>query len=309
LKIAVSIDPLSQETLFFSAYFDYMSENYKAALEKLNRCLDHNPKNIPVHTVKCYCLLKLGCFDEVLNYFEHLPSDILVPGERLIITALAYALKKDVDNSAKCMKELTRLAASPEGFRTGYFLLLMYAVLGDKDKAFEWIRKAIEDKSPLLLIHFVDPLVDSLKTDPRYIEFQKQIFPEIDIQENSRSKKALLDDNAITEYIGRLYDHIQKERPYLNSNLSLRMLAEQVGIHPNELSWLLNESIGKNFSDFINHYRVNAFKMLSRDPKNSHLTLIAMAYDSGFNSKTVFNTYFKKETGLTPKQFFKANAV
>jgi YesN/AraC family two-component response regulator len=85
----------------------------------------------------------------------------------------------------------------------------------------------------------------------------------------------------------------------------LRSLADQIAIHPNQLSWLLNESIGRNFSDFINHFRVKAFKELSKDPKNKHITLLGLAYDSGFNSKTVFNTYFKKETGLTPKQFLK----
>jgi len=76
-------------------------------------------------------------------------------------------------------------------------------------------------------------------------------------------------------------------------------------MHPNQLSWLLNESIGKNFSEFVNHYRVKAFKENANAPKNSHLSLLGLAYDSGFNSKTVFNTYFKKETGLTPKQFLK----
>ena len=76
-------------------------------------------------------------------------------------------------------------------------------------------------------------------------------------------------------------------------------------MHPNQLSWLLNESIGKNFNEFVNHYRVEAFKEIANDPNNSHLSLIGLAYDSGFNSKTVFNTYFKKETGLTPKQFLK----
>lgn len=45
---------------------------------------------------------------------------------------------------------------------------------------------------------------------------------------------------------------------------------------------------------------------MAKDAKNAHITLIGLAYDSGFNSKTVFNTYFKKETGLTPRQFMNA---
>lgn len=92
---------------------------------------------------------------------------------------------------------------------------------------------------------------------------------------------------------------------YLNPDLSLRSLAKELDIHPNQLSWLLNESIGKNFNAYINHYRVKEFKRLAKDPSKAHITVIGLAYESGFNSKTVFNTYFKKETGLTPKQFVK----
>lgn len=95
------------------------------------------------------------------------------------------------------------------------------------------------------------------------------------------------------------------EAPYLIPDLSLRSLAALVNMNPNQLSWLLNESLGKNFNEFINHYRVETFKNLAKDPANANITVIGLAYDSGFNSKTVFNTYFKKETGLTPKEFMK----
>jgi AraC-like DNA-binding protein len=109
----------------------------------------------------------------------------------------------------------------------------------------------------------------------------------------------------VNTYIEQLNNHIEEKKPYLDPNLSLRTLAEQIGIHPNQLSWLLNESIGKSFNEFVNHYRVDAFKKYVKDQRNAHLTLSGLAFESGFNSKTVFNTYFKKETGLTPKQYLK----
>ncbi|MFT6855173.1 MAG: adenylate cyclase, partial [Cyclobacteriaceae bacterium] len=62
---------------------------------------------------------------------------------------------------------------------------------------------------------------------------------------------------------------------------------------------------GKNYNEFINQYRIEAFKLNAKAAKNANLTIEGLAYESGFNSKTVFNTYFKKETGLTPKQFMK----
>lgn len=305
LEIALTIDPLSKETLFYSAYVQYMLEDFEKSLEQLNNCLEQNPKNIPAHTIKCYCLLKLGRYDDVINYFEKMPSELVVTGDKTGLTGLAYALKKDSAKAEKYLKQLLEQAENPDGFRANSFLFLMYAVTGENDKAFEWISQAIENKSSLLLIHFADPLANSIKDDPRYLEFQKIIFPEDITSEAIKKKKTLLDKDSIITYSNRLLNYIHEKSPYLDPGLSLRSLADQVDIHPNQLSWLLNESIGKNFSEFINHYRVQAFKQKAKDPKNAHITLIGLAYDSGFNSKTVFNSYFKKETGLTPKQFLK----
>lgn len=307
LSIAMDIDPMSPETLFFSAYFDYMTEKYISSLEKLDRCIEHNPKNIPAITVRCYCLLMLGRYDEVLAYFDIMPEDIQIPSEKAGIKALAYTLKNDMANAVKYTEELEAHDATPEGFRTSSLLLLNYAVSGKTDKAFEWIGNAISIKSPILLIHFVDPLVNSLRADPRYKQYQEIIFPKMDGQQTQRLKKPLLGDKAVQKYSDRLNKHIHENKPYLDPDLSLRSLAKQIEIHPNELSWLLNESIGKNFNDFINHFRVINFKTISKDPKSSHITLIGLAYQSGFNSKTVFNTSFKKETGITPGQYLKSH--
>jgi len=158
-----------------------------------------------------------------------------------------------------------------------------------------------------LLILFADPLVDPIKDDPRYQKIRKIIFPETKEIETPKAKKTLLDDQTANRYANYLMEFIKKEEPYLDPTLSLRFLAEKTDIQPNQLSWLLNEKFGKNFNDFINHFRVQTFKKLAKDTKNKHLTLMALAYDSGFNSKTVFNTYFKKETGLTPKEFVKGD--
>ena len=146
--------------------------------------------------------------------------------------------------------------------------------------------------------------MNPIKDDPRYAEAQKRLF-QSDLTEEPKKKKELLSQNETDDYTNRLLKHINENKPYLDPELSLRSLAAQIDIHPNQLSWLLNENMGKNFNEFINHYRVEAFKEMTKDPKKNHLTLIGMAYECGFNSKTVFNTYFKKETGLTPKQFLK----
>ena len=305
LDIALNLNPLSEETHFFRAYFHYMIEDYKKSLELLNQCLDVNNKNIPAHAVKSICLLKLGRYEEVITYFDSIPSEVVIPGEKTGAIGLAYALKKDDENTAKYLKQLVEQAKGPNGFTADSYLFMMYAVMGENDMAFEWVAQAIKNKSSLLLLRFADPLVNSIKKDHKYIKFQKTIF-KIDLGiEHTKKKKSLLDENTVITYTIQLLNHLREKEPYLDASLTLRSLADQVDIHPNQLSWLLNESLGKNFNEFINHYRIETFKSIAKDPKNSNITIMGLAYDSGFNSKTVFNTYFKKETGLTPLQFLK----
>lgn len=125
-------------------------------------------------------------------------------------------------------------------------------------------------------------------------------------------KVILFDPKHTYSYVGLADAYsflaVTESMPFLIPNLTLRMLADQLEIHPNKLSWLLNERKGKNFNEFINHYRIQYFKKLALNPENRHISLIGLAYESGFNSKTVFNTYFKKETGMTPKEFLKQNS-
>ena len=68
----------------------------------------------------------------------------------------------------------------------------------------------------------------------------------------------------------------------------------------------VNKKVGKNFYDFVNQYRLEEFKRLLSDPKNRNLTLLSLAIDCGFNSKSSFNRHFKKVTGQTPSQYFAA---
>ena len=96
-----------------------------------------------------------------------------------------------------------------------------------------------------------------------------------------------------------------EQQPYLDPNLTLRQLAQMIDLHPNYLSQLLNERIGKNFSEYVNLFRLESFKVKAEDPANKNMTILALAFDSGFNSKTVFNTFFKKIMGKTPKAYWK----
>ena len=110
--------------------------------------------------------------------------------------------------------------------------------------------------------------------------------------------------NEIAESLYKnLLKQITKEAYYTESTLSLNELAQKLDISPNYLSQIINEKEGKNFFDFINAFRVAEFKRLIAIQKNQQYTLLALAYDCGFNSKSSFNRSFKKHTGLTPSQY------
>lgn len=101
----------------------------------------------------------------------------------------------------------------------------------------------------------------------------------------------------------KLQKYMEKNRPYTNPKLSLTELANQLKVPPHVLSKVLNDLFGKNFFDFINSYRIEAFKTMLQDNKNAQFTLLSLAYEVGFNSKTAFNRSFKKHTDLTPREY------
>ncbi len=105
------------------------------------------------------------------------------------------------------------------------------------------------------------------------------------------------------QYHGKLIALMNTKKPYLEPKLSLGNLADELGITANHLSQIINQYEDKNFFDFVNTYRVEEFKQRVADPANSNYSILAIALDSGFNSKSSFNQVFKKITGKTPTQY------
>jgi len=96
---------------------------------------------------------------------------------------------------------------------------------------------------------------------------------------------------------------METEKPYLDRDLSIQNLSVITGIPRHHITQVLNEKHGKNFFTFINEYRVKEVISRFGDPANNNFTILAIAYDSGFNSKTTFNAIFKSITGLTPSEY------
>jgi AraC-like DNA-binding protein len=107
------------------------------------------------------------------------------------------------------------------------------------------------------------------------------------------------------KYLEKIIRLMETEKLYLDSKLTLEKMAQKLSIPPGHLSQLINERLNRNFTDFVNSYRVEEFKMRLSDPQNDRFTMVAIAEASGFNSKSTFNAAFKKHTNLTPSAFKK----
>lgn len=118
-------------------------------------------------------------------------------------------------------------------------------------------------------------------------------------------KKSSLSSEQSGAILKRLLKLMDEEKLYLNPNLKIYDLAKEMRVTTNILSQVLNQELKKNFSDFINEYRIEeAMKKLS-DPKFSHYSIFGIAKDSGFNNKNTFNRLFKKHNNQTPSQYLK----
>jgi AraC-like DNA-binding protein len=111
-------------------------------------------------------------------------------------------------------------------------------------------------------------------------------------------------DSAVHERsYQQLLSYFDSEQPYLDGNLTLYKLAQQVSMSPSFLSRIINRYAEKNFFDFINDYRVREVKRQLQQGADLRSTLLGLALDAGFNSKTAFNRAFKKSTGMTPSEY------
>jgi AraC-like DNA-binding protein len=142
---------------------------------------------------------------------------------------------------------------------------------------------------------------------------QKLIFSSEDVMVFREDAKTLtkyagsrLTEAEAQQYAKKLTEYMNSSKPYLNPDLSLSQLAEEIGITSHYLSQVINEKFKLNFFDFVNGYRVEAFKENIKELRYSNYSFLGIAFECGFNSKSAFNRIFKQVTGLTPSQYKKA---
>ena len=195
---------------------------------------------------------------------------------------------------------------------------ILFSLLNMPNEAIYWLDKAYEERSVNMVTLKNFWVWDNLRDNARFKEIytqmnfppsieNKHILEPVNITQTTFISGSLLSKDEIENYLEQLDELMKRDDIYLDPSMSLRHLAEKLELHPNKLSWLLNEQIGKNFNEYINAFRLITFKEKALNPNNSHLTLLGIAYESGFNSKTVFNAFFKKMEGMTPRTWVKSH--
>jgi AraC-like DNA-binding protein len=176
------------------------------------------------------------------------------------------------------------------------------------DDALQWISKGIRFRSTPFLFIQIDSTWDRIKNDPRFAELSARIgFPSPSGTPSGKLKygKSRLDNQLLKSLQHQLNHALNEQNTYLDPTLSLSDLAEMCDVTVNQLSQYLNGHLGKTFYDYLNRFRLDHFLELAGSQEMEKLSILGLAYESGFNSKTTFNTFFKKELKVTPRAYLK----
>lgn len=125
-------------------------------------------------------------------------------------------------------------------------------------------------------------------------------------KEESKYKSSPLSPEKSSSYVERLKEEMDQSKPYLNPDLKLQDIANDLDIPKHHLSQILNQELKMNFFDFVNHYRIEAVKKELTNPSLKHITIYGIALQNGFSNKASFNRVFKNITKMTPSQYIKS---
>lgn len=136
----------------------------------------------------------------------------------------------------------------------------------------------------------------------RNVDSKLKLVSEI-ILEEKNNEKIEANEEVQNQELLKLKNYMIAEKPFLNPSLTIQDISENIQIPTRELSVLINHQLGQHFYDFVNTYRIESAMEILKDVTKSKVTILEILYEVGFNSKSSFNTAFKKHTGNTPTYY------
>lgn len=313
-KHILQLDPLSPNHHFTKANIHYLQRDYESALESVESALGINPDFTHAIAMKQLCLIKLKREEELEIYLENTALAVSPKSVRML-----YTLTDQPADHGVRLEKIDEVVQE-EGVSIMPWPVFLYAQFGAQEKALELLQRAVADKRGQFANFLSRPFLDKIRdTDGLKKLVNKTFEPSRLPSKRSRQElsnvsahknndvdaRLLMQPEEIEMAIEKLDQLMQQDERYLDTALSLRTLAAEAGLHPNKLSWMLNDQVGVSFNDYVNNFRLDCFKQKVLDPANKNFTLLGLAFESGFNSKSTFNDYFKKKTGITPRKWLK----
>ncbi|WP_232304853.1 tetratricopeptide repeat protein [Maribacter thermophilus] len=299
----IEVDPLSSNNHYTLAHIYYYQRKFDKALETVEYALTLNPELELAHHLKCFCLIWLNKKQQFKKFIHNTP---LIAEKHLLFDLIN---DKHIEVQDPIIKNW-----SEQGYNETTLVpydLFILSNSGHIESGFSRLKEMIDQRRGQIINYRQEPFLQPLHKVKGFTDLHGSNLSLSDITspraDDGKPIANILDDGQIETLKKELLSYFNEEEPFLNPQLSLKIVADVLGLNTNKMSFLINQAFNANFNDFVNSYRLKHFKTIALDPKNSHLTILGLAYDSGFNSKSVFNTYFKKIEGVTPRAWMKAN--
>jgi AraC-like DNA-binding protein len=213
----------------------------------------------------------------------------------------------------KHMKNIRQFSSSTEEIDLSwlkYFLLVLILIVVAWFNLIFFDLKKLIQLTPFLYLSCVFFLAYFSLQQKEVFDFNKKDLNDLSIiKAYKKENPKRVSEKRLKELDEKLRMLIDLEKVYLENDLSLPKLAKSMNASCNETSFLINELYDDNFYNFVNKYRVEEAKKVLLSDKYNQLNILGIAYEAGFNSKTTFNTTFKKYTGVSPTAFVKSNLV
>lgn len=252
------------------------------------------------------------------QFFQHaVPFSLKNTGILLLFTQAIFYTLTSMLKIRKHKKNISNFASNTKEVNLKWLAVIIYLIL-----ALTLIYTVYNILFPLslpntfikicfiIVVFFI--AYNSVKQKEIYPVNEKQLHELEEIQEEDElagnEKKKLLADDELEVLKLKLKNIMATQLPFLNNELNLIELASIMDITVHQLSYVINTGFGENFYQFISKYRIEYAKKLLSDEKHNNLSILGIAFKSDFNSKTAFNTTFKKITGFTPSEFKKSSS-
>lgn len=310
---ALRLNPLSDTINYTTGFIYYLTGEDEKAIEFIDKNIQLNPGWDAQYFTKFMALIRLKKYDEAwitISHFKKNSGDLLNQ-----LKGFYFVSVGDTEKAQEYIK-LYEPGYHPNDHdktsgMNAMFLAQVYLLKGNTDKALKFLEQALHQKSAPLLFIKTDSFWELLRGHPSIKEALKIIrYPGPDLTstlKHKKYKKTSISVDQANSIKNSLENLMGQQMAFLDPCLTLSDLAELIDVSTNQLSQVLNEFIGQNFYDYLNAFRLKHFLKIYQSPTYKNFSILGLAYECGFKSKSTFNSFFKKILNTTPRAYLKSN--